>query len=53
MIVKIDETLKFEKENQNPDKSADLNSTSNSIGTVTRAKLPKTVWKKFQEDPIL
>ena len=52
MIVKIDETLKFETENENPDKSAELNSTSNSMGMGIKAKLPKIVLKKFQGDPI-
>ena len=52
MIVKIDETLKFETENENPDTSAELNSTSNSMGMGIKAKLPKIVLKKFQGDPI-
>ena len=52
MIVKIDETLKFETKDENSNKSPELNACSHSMVIRIKAKLPKIVWKKLQGDPI-
>ena len=51
MIVKIDETLKFDTQDENSDNSADLNASSNSsMGMEVKAKLPLNYFEEISRE---